>query len=656
MTRRTKDIKGPRGGPRRKARSPTASGRTRAPRERVRLSEEPPREPGRSFLSRLVWFGLTATVWLAICAAALTAWFARDLPDIADLEKAMVRKPIVTVLAADGSVLAKYGEVHGNAVRVGDLPPYVPRAFLAIEDRRFYDHPGVDVFGIVRAAMRNLTAGGVREGGSTITQQLAKNLFLTRERTLRRKIQETLLAIWLEQRFTKDQILAIYLNRVYFGAGAYGVDAAAHRYFGRPAAKLTLFEAAVLAGLVKAPSRDNPIVAPKRAAERANLVLAQMARSGWLTDSTAARARRNEVRYIAPGDASVSAKYFTDWILDRVDDYVGFTSGDVIVHTTLAPLMQQYAQAAAAQVLKENASRKVSQAALVALAPDGAVRAMIGGRDYGESQYNRAVRALRQPGSAFKLFVFAAALEAGVRPDDRMSDRPITVQGWSPRNAGATYRGDVTFREGAARSSNAVAVALTEKVGRNKVIRAARRLGITSALRPDPSLALGAHEVTLLELTGAYAAVANGGIGVWPYGIEEISDGKGRVLYRRSGDGPGRVIEPGVVAGLNDLFTAVITWGTGKAAKLDRPAAGKTGTNQDNRDAWFVGYTPDLIAGVWLGNDDFAPMVSVSGGSIAARTWHLFMENALSGVPPHPLAGPANDLSAREEPDQSSIR
>jgi penicillin-binding protein 1A len=275
------------------------------------------------------------------------------------------------------------------------------------------------------------------------------------------------------------------------------------------------------------------------------------------------------------------------------------------------------------------------------------VRALVGGRDYGESQYNRATRALRQPGSAFKLFVFLAALEAGIKPDDLVSDRPITVDGWSPRNAGTVYRGDVTFREGAARSSNAVAVALTERVGRDKVIRAARRLGITSPLRPDPSLALGTHEVTLLELTGAYAAVANGGDGVWPYGIEEIRDGKGRVLYQRTGGGPGRVIETAQVAGLNDLFSAVVRWGTGKAARIDRPAAGKTGTNQDNRDAWFVGYTPDLITGVWLGNDDFSPMRDVSGGSLAARMWHLFMIEALKGVPAHPLAGVSPDLTQR---------
>lgn len=642
MARQRKDS-----GRSRRRSAPRKSTRKPAARERIRLSEEPPSEaPERSLFSRLVWFSLTAAVWLAIVGAAMVAWFARDLPDIGDLEKAAVRKPIITVLAADGSVMARYGEVHGDAVQVADLPPYLPRAFLAIEDRRFYDHPGIDAIGIIRAGIRNLVAGRIREGGSTITQQLAKNLFLTRERTMTRKIQETLLALWLEQRFTKDQILGIYLNRVYFGAGAYGIDAAANRYFGRPAAKLTLFEAAVLAGLVKAPSRDNPIVAPKRAAERANLVLAQMARSGWLSDQTAARSRRSAVGTAPQRVANISAKYFTDWILDRANDYVGYTPGDLVIRTTLIPRLQNYAQGAASQVLKENVKRKVSQAALVAMAPDGAVRAMVGGRDYGESQYNRATRALRQPGSAFKLFVFMAALESGMHPDDTVSDRPITVHGWSPRNAGAKYRGDVTLREGAARSSNAVAVALAERVGRKKVIRAARRLGITTTLRPDPSLALGAYEVTLLELTGAYAAVANGGNGVWPYGIDEIRDGNGKVLYRRSGDGPGRVIEPSVVAGLNDLFSAVVGWGTGKAAKLDRPAAGKTGTNQDNRDAWFVGYTPDLVAGVWLGNDNFSPMVSVSGGSLAARMWKLFMSEALQGVPARPIARSVSELSA----------
>jgi penicillin-binding protein 1A len=582
---------------------------------------------------------MSGAVWLAVAAAGVVAWYAYDLPDIARLERAGIRKPVVTIEAADGSVLARYGQVHGKPVDVQKLPPYLPRAFLAIEDTRFYSHPGVDVFGILRAAFRNLSAGAVREGGSTITQQLAKNLFLTRARTLRRKIQETLLAIWLEQRFTKDQILSIYLNRIYFGGGAYGVDAAARRYFGRPAATVTLFQAAVLAGLVKAPSRDNPVADPKRAAARANLVLARMAKAGWIDSVDRRRARRSRVE-AAPGRAlAVGGRYFSDWVLDRVDDYVGLTGDDLTIRTTLDPRLQKFAQRHAARILDGHVDRHVSQAAFIAMTPDGAVRAMVGGRDYGESQYNRATRASRQPGSAFKLFVYLAALEAGMRPGDTVEDRPITVNGWTPRNAGRTHRGDVTFREGAARSSNSVAVALAEKAGRRRVIKIARRLGITARLRPDPSLALGAYEVTLLELVGAYAAVANGGFGAWPFGIQEIRDGAGRVLFDRRGSGPGRVLEKRHANDLNDLFTAVVRWGTGKAARLNRPVAGKTGTSQGNRDAWFIGYTPDLVAGAWFGNDDFSPMKKVSGGTLAATFWRDFMRDALRNTPATAMPG-----------------
>ncbi len=624
-------------------RPPAKRAKRSAPRGRDRYDE-----PRRSFLSRFIWFSLTASVWLLIGVAAVVAWYARDLPDIADLEKATLRKPVVTVQSADGAILARYGQVHGRPVTVAELPPYVPRAFLAIEDHRFYRHPGIDLFGILRAAVRNVAAGGIRQGGSTITQQLAKNLFLKRERTIRRKIQETLLAIWLEHHFTKDQILSIYLNRVYFGAGAYGIDAAARRYFGRSVKKVTLFEAAVLAGLVKAPSRDNPVVAPKRAAARANLVLANMARSGWINDVTLLRSRRDTVQLRPRQEFYTGARYFTDWILDRVDDYIGYYGGDLVIRTTLDARLQSAAQTEVQRVLKANPTRKVGQAAFVALSPDGAVRAMVGGRDYGKSQYNRATRALRQPGSAFKLFVYLAALESGMRPGDTVSDRPITVQGWTPRNAGRTHRGDVTFREGAARSSNAVAVALAERAGRKNVIRTARRLGITAPLRADPSLALGAHEVTLLELTGAYAVIANGGFGVWPFGIESIQGGDGKTLYSRAGGGPGRIVQPRYVQGLNDLFTAVVGWGTGKGARLDRPAAGKTGTSQGNRDAWFVGYTPQLAAGVWLGNDDFSPMRKVSGGSLAASIWRGFMIKVLKGAPVRPLPGIASDISRRQ--------
>jgi len=582
---------------------------------------------------------MSTAVWLAVVLAGVVAWYAYDLPDIARLDRAGIRKPVVTVEAMDGSVLARYGQVHGQPVEVRKLPQYLPRAFLAIEDTRFYSHPGVDVFGILRAAYRNLSAGAVREGGSTITQQLAKNLFLTRARTLRRKIQETLLAIWLEQRFSKDQILSIYLNRVYFGGGAYGVDAAARRYFDRPAATVTLFQAAVLAGLVKAPSRDNPVADPKRAAARANLVLARMAKVGWIDPSDRRRARRSRVDTAPNRSLAAGARYFSDWVLDRVDDYVGFTGDDLTIRTTLDPRLQKLAQRHAARILDAHADRHVSQAAFVAMTPDGAVRAMVGGRSYGESQYNRATRASRQPGSAFKLFVYLAALEAGMRPGDRVKDRPITVDGWTPRNAGRVHRGDVTFREGAARSSNSVAVALAEKAGRGRVIKAARRLGITARLRPDPSLALGAYEVTLLELVGAYATVSNGGFGAWPFGIQEIRDGAGRVLFDRRGSGPGRVLEKRHVHDLNDLFTAVVGWGTGKAARMSRPVAGKTGTSQGNRDAWFIGYTPDMVAGAWFGNDDFTPMKKVSGGTLAAMLWRDFMRDALRNTPASALPG-----------------
>ena len=592
----------------------------------------------RSRWTRAVWFLLNLSVWGAVAFGALLAWYAYDLPQVARLDQAALRKPAISLLAADGSVLARYGEVHGAPVRIRDLPPHVPRAFLAIEDRRFYRHPGIDVLGVLRAAYRNLVAGGIREGGSTITQQLAKNLFLSPERSIRRKVQEALLALWLETRFTKDQLLSLYLNRVYFGAGVFGIDAAAERYFGRPPAKLSPFEAAVLAGLLRAPSRDNPLVDPVRAAARANQVLDGMAAAGWLERAAAARAKRKTVVMPPRRGAGTGARYFADWVLDRMRDYLGDPSGDLEIRTTLDPSLQRLADGHAQRFLENNATRRVGQAALVALAPDGAVRAMVGGRDYGQSQFNRSTQALRQPGSAFKLFVYLAALEAGLRPGDRVEDRPVTVEGWTPRNAARAHRGAMTFREGAARSSNSVAVALAERAGRDKVIRAARRLGVTATLRPDPSLALGAHEVTLLELTGAYAAIANDGIGAWPYGIVEIRDRSGRVLYRRSGGGPGRVVAPQHVAMLNDLFHAVVGWGTGKVAQLARPAVGKTGTSQANRDGWFIGYTPELVTGVWLGNDDSAPMTGV-GGATAAVLWRDFMRDALRGRPPTPLPG-----------------
>ncbi len=600
------------------------------------------RRPGPG---RAVRLGLAAAVWGVVALAVLVAWYAYDLPDIAHLEEAAGKRgPTVTVQAADGSVLAHYGDLYGIAVQLHELPPHLPHAVLAVEDRRFYEHSGIDPRGVARALWDNIWAGGLRSGGSTITQQLAKNLFLSPERTLRRKVQEALLALWLERRFGKDQILTIYLNRVYFGQGAYGVDAAARQYFGKSAQDVTVYESALLAGLLKAPSRYNPISSPQLADGRARLVLESMVEAGWLTALQADRARAGGVVVRGEGSGAQS-RYVADWVLERARDYIGYEGGDLVVATTIDPRLQLLAEQAVARNLAAAQDRKASQAALVAMLPDGAVVAMVGGRSYAGSQFNRATQALRQPGSAFKLFVYLAAMEAGMRPGDMIEDRPVTVEGWTPRNARREHRGTVSLREALARSLNSVAVIVSEGVGRGNVAAAARRLGITSELRTDPALALGAYEVTLLELTAAYAVMANQGYGVWPYGVTEIRAGDGRVLYRRSGGGPGRVVEQPDVAAINDMLAAAITWGTGKQAKLRGPAAGKTGTSQDSRDAWFIGYTPDLVAGVWFGNDDNSPMDRIGGGAYPALTWKAFMDPALRGVQPTPLPGVSGALT-----------
>ena len=592
---------------------------------------------------------LVSAVWASVAMLFVLGWFAYDLPDVQRPHAAAIRRPTVTVLAADGSELGRRGDFYGTILSLEDVPPTLIWAVLATEDRRFYDHRGIDPRGLARAALVNLRAGAIRQGGSTITQQLAKNLFLTHNRTVRRKVQELLLALWLERRFSKDEILEIYLNRVYLGAGSYGVDAAAVRYFGKSARDLSLYESALIAGLLKAPSRDNPRANHKRANRQASRALTAMVAAGWLEQDEADEAARvgeaelagtvRAVSQSARQSANIGSGYFTDWVIEQIESFVAAPDRDLVVLTTLQPRLQRIAKAAVDQALRDANARHVEQGALVALAPDGAVTAMIGGSDYRTSQFNRAGQAERQPGSTFKLFVYLAALEAGIRPDTKISDKPVTIDGWTPRNAGNEFRGSVTLREGVARSINAVAVALSERVGRGEVVRAARRLGITAELTTEPSLALGVHEVNLLELTGAYAIVANGGYGVWPHGIIEIRDRDGTVLYKRSGDGAGRVIAAGHVEALNDMLASVLAWGTGKSARLDRPAAGKTGTSQGYRDAWFVGYTPDLIAGVWFGNDDAAPMDGVTGGSLAAPAWRRFMKDALSGIPPSVLPG-----------------
>ena len=608
----------------------------------------------RSRLGRIAYAGfrwsLIAGIWTGLALGVLVAWYAYDLPDIGELEKAD-RRAGITFLDASGGQIAAYGDLYGDPLRVADIPPHLVQAIVATEDRRFFEHGGFDPLALLRAVAANIQAGRVRQGGSTLTQQLAKNVFLQPDRTLRRKVQELLLAFWLEANFTKEQIFALYINRVYLGSGTYGVDAAARRYFGKSARNVTLLEAAVIAGLLKAPTRYSPLRDADAAVARAHVVLGAMVDAGFLDTATAARAKAEKLRVAGAGRAVHTAQYFTDWALEQVNGFVGRHAGDIFVRTTLDPKYQRIAEERLRGTLAQSGGKaNVTQAALVSMSPDGAVRALVGGREYGDSQFNRAFQARRQPGSAFKLFVYLAAIENGFDPDTRMVDGPVTIGKWRPRNYDGGYLGTVTLREAVAQSVNTVAVQVSEKVGRQKVIDAARRLGITTPLNAHPSLALGVTEVSLVELTAAYGVIANGGAAVWPYGITEIRDRSGRVLYRRQAGGAPQVVEPQTVAAVNDLLRGVVAWGTGKAADPGRPAAGKTGTSQDSRDAWFVGYTGELVTGVWMGNDDSAPMRKVTGGGLPARLWRDYTGAALAGTAPGPLA-PVRLPSVWRNPD-----
>ena len=599
------------------------------------------RKPRRSIVGRLVYGSFLLSLWGLIALAGLVAYYATQLPPIDQLAVPK-RPPNVAIVAADGSLLANRGETGGRTVTIKELPAYLPRAFVAIEDRRFYSHIGIDPLGIARAVVRNVTHRGVSQGGSTLTQQLAKNLFLTQERTASRKIQEAILALWLEHRFSKDQIIELYLNRVYFGAGAYGVEAAAQRYFAKPARDVTLAEAATLAGLVQAPSRLAPNRNPDAARARAAMVLAAMAEEGFIRPEQLKQALDSPAKPVRRAGAG-SANYAADLVMDVLDDFVGTVEGDVTVVTTIQPDLQWAAEHAVVDELaKKGAKFRVEQGAFVAMRPDGAIRALVGGRSYADSQFNRATTARRQPGSAFKPFVYLAAIERGLTPDTVREDAPLSVKGWNPENYSRDYRGPVTLQTALALSLNTVAVRLCLEVGPAAVVQTARRLGIASPLKPNASIALGTSEVSPTELVGAFAAFANGGTGVVPYVIAEVKAENGRVLYRRTQGGLGRVVEPGAVAMMNRMMRETLLTGTGRKAEIPGwEAAGKTGTSQDFRDAWFVGYTSTLVAGVWLGNDDGAPTRKASGGNLPVEVWSRFMKTALAGQEAAPLPGSA---------------
>jgi penicillin-binding protein 1A len=607
--------------------------RKRKPRKAKAKTSPKKKKSNRSPLGRLIYWAAVLTLWLGIAGIGAVVWVGAHLPPIQSLEIPK-RPPSISILDMGMKPVATRGDQGGGTLTLKELPPHLPRAFVAIEDRRFYSHYGIDPFGIARAATANVLRRGVSQGGSTITQQLAKNLFLTQERTMKRKLQEAMLAIWLERKFSKDEILALYLNRVYFGAGAYGVEQAAQKYFGKSARKVTVAEAALLAGLIKSPSRLAPTRNFDAAQDRSHVVLAAMREQGFITAANEKFAYAHPPAIVAQA-ATGSVHYVADWVMDVVNDHIGHIDEDLVVVTTIDMSLQTGAEKALTEELAKRGDKAgAGQGALLAMTPDGNVRAMVGGRNYADSQFNRAVAAKRQPGSAFKPFVYLTALEGGLTPDTIRDDRPIRVQNWTPENYNNEYLGAVPLWRALAMSLNSVSVRLTLQFGPMAVIRTAHRLGIASLLEPNASISLGTSEVSMLELVGAYATFANGGYAVMPHVIERISTPSGKVLYVRNQQPLGRIVEDKYVGMMNEMMQQTIAIGTARGASLPGwQAAGKTGTSQDFRDAWFIGYTGQLVTGVWLGNDDGSPMKKVTGGSLPVEIWSRFMRTAHQGVP-----------------------
>ena len=543
-------------------------------------------------------------IWLVLLSSMAVTWSLLNLPETESIQ--ISRQPSITFLDKDGRIIASYGDIYGRSIKYNNLPKNLINAVIVTEDKRFFNHFGIDIKGILRAAYINIKEGRIVQGGSTITQQLAKNLFLSPERSFTRKLHELILSLWLELRFTKKQILSIYLNRVYLGSGTYGVQAASEKYFNKKVEDLNLYESSVIASLLKAPSRYNPIANKKLSQERASLVLENMVKNKMITSTKVKEAKYNNQKHSKFTTPPKSTRYFVDWLLPRVKAYVGEINEDLIVRTTLDIKLQKIAEDSLNEVTHKYPS--ADQSALVGLDLDGGVIAMIGGRDYGDSQFNRVTQAKRQPGSAFKLFVYLAGLENGFSPEDLMIDKKININGWSPKNYKDKYLGEVSLKDAFSKSINTVAVKISEDIGREKVIKMAKSMGINSPILNSPSLALGTSEVNLLELTAAYDVLANNGNGIFVHGIRSIENTDGKNLFTRKIQGPGRILKPKTVGTMTRMMEETIKSGTGKRAKINRPAAGKTGTSQSLRDAWFVGFTSSIVVGVWFGNDDDSPM------------------------------------------------
>ena len=575
------------------------------------------------FLKGVGYAALLSILALVVAVAVAVAY----LPGYGELTKRNDLGQMIRVRAANGQVLVSLGPSFGQWLTYDQIPAEMRAAMISTEDRRYRSHIGVDPIGIGRAIASALAKGHRVSATSTITQQLARNIFLTNNRSFGRKIKEAILALALERKFSKDQILELYLNRVYFGGGAYGIDAASRKFFGHGADHLSLGEAAIIAGLVKAPSNYSPTADIEAARSRSGVVLQTMVKNGFITPDTAAQVDPASVRIQQTVNQN-SVRYFTDWALPQLDTLIDQTKDPIDVWTTLDPAMQ----VAADRAVRANAPDG-AQGALVAIDRDGAVRAMVGGKDYVSSIYNRATQAQRQPGSAFKLFVYLAALESGMKPTDTIVDEPVTIDGWSPRNAERENLGPVTLREAFSRSLNTVSAKIGAQVGFSTIADMARRFGITSPIATYPSMVLGTSDVRLIDMARAFASVANKGVAVTPYGIRRVVTADGRMLYQHEGDEGRVLVAPWVAAEMTDLLQSAVLSGTGRAAQIGRPVAGKTGTTTLNKDGWFIGFSSGLTTGVWMGRDDARPVGGLQGGTAPARAVHDFMSTAVAGRP-----------------------
>lgn len=587
----------------------------------------PPKRPRRRLWPRLLKYTVMALLTLAVFLFLIILYYAHDLPDVSHIEQ-IQHQPTITVRAADGTVLAKYGDAYGRFLRYEQIPPYLIQAVLATEDRRFFHHSGIDFWGIMRAFYTNQRHGKIVQGASTITQQLAKIAFLSSEKTFKRKVQEILLAVQLERQYSKQRIFCMYLNRAYFGQGNFGIDAASKYYFGKYPEKLQLYEAAVLAGMLKSPTKYAPTTSPHNSISRAKQVLANMVDAGLISPQVM---RASMPASFVPRGRQRGAlynPYFADYILEILPQFTPGLHENITVYTTFDLKLQHRLEKAVYKHLNQERKNHDLQAAGIIMQTNGAIKAMLGGVDYRESQFNRATAARRQPGSTFKLYVYLAALEAGVKISDTVLDAPLNIHGWQPHNFSRTYLGKVTVEQAFAKSLNTPAIRLSEQTGRQNVISMARKLGMRGKFPDVPSIALGVRETSLLTLTQGFAHLANNGMQVMPYAITKITDDRNRILFQHRLPAMQRILAAHTVRDMETLLMASTTYGTSQAAKLaGKGVYGKTGTSQNFRDAWFVGYQDKLVTGIWAGYDNKKATSNITGGTLPAHIWRDFMEN-----------------------------